>query len=213
MGRRGNSGYIATWFILARNTTLNYPLDALTLFYHFYPEDTPLRRLLLKHSLQVRDKALEILSLPQNATLKCRRDIVESGALLHDVGVGRCHAPSILCEGNEPYLRHGLIGAQMLREYGTSHSLDLECFARICERHTGAGLTMQEIVAQGLPLPRQDFLPETIEEKLVCLADKFFSKSGDMQEKPLERVWHCLDRFGEDSANRLQDLIRFFHLA
>ena len=101
----------------------------------------------------------------------------------------------------------------MLREYGERQHIDLEKYARICERHTGAGLTANEIIAQKLPLPPRDFLPETLEEKLVCLADKFFSKSGDMQEKPLERVWHCLDRFGEDSANRLQDLIRFFHLA
>ena len=188
-------------------------MDTLHIIEHFYPEDTPLLRLLLKHSTQVRDKALEILALPANAGLKLDAETVSCGAMLHDLGVGRCRAPSILCEGNEHYLRHGLIGGQMLREYGERQHIDLEKYARICERHTGAGLTANEIIAQKLPLPPRDFLPETLEEKLVCLADKFFSKSGNMQEKPLERVWHCLDRFGEDSANRLQDLIRFFHLA
>ena len=188
-------------------------MDALAILNYFYPEDTPLRRLLLKHSMQVRDKALEILRLPGNEGLGINRRLVEDGALLHDIGIGHCHAPSILCEGTEHYLRHGLIGAQMLREYGEKHGIDLESHARICERHTGAGLSCREIIAQGLPLPQQDFLPETFEEKLVCLADKFFSKSGDMQEKPLERVRHSLDKFGEQTVLRLQDLIRFFHLA
>jgi uncharacterized protein len=50
----------------------------------------------------------------------------------------------------------------------------MEKFARICERHTGSGLTAEEIVSGGLPLPERDFLPETLEEKIICLADKFF---------------------------------------
>ena len=187
-------------------------MDSLDIIKHFYPEDTPLRRLLLKHSTQVRDKALEILAMPANATLELDRKTVENGAMLHDLGVGRCHAPSILCEGSEHYLRHGLIGAQMLREYGNTHSIDLEIYARICERHTGAGLTAGEITSQNLPLPHQDFLPETPEEKLICLADKFFSKSGNMREKPIGQVWASLDKFGQDVAIRLHNLFAMFHL-
>ena len=187
-------------------------MEPLTIIEHFYPEDTPLRRLLLKHSAQVRDKTLEILALPANAALGLDRETVVHGAMLHDLGVGRCHAPSILCNGTEHYLRHGLVGAQMLREYAAQHHLDLEKYARICERHTGAGLAAAEIAAQQLPLPQQDFLPETPEEKLVCLADKFFSKSGDMLEKPIGRVWTSLDKFGQDTAARLHALFSFFHL-
>ena len=36
-------------------------VDSLAILKHFYPEDTPLRRLLISHSEQVRDKALAIL--------------------------------------------------------------------------------------------------------------------------------------------------------
>ena len=187
-------------------------MDSLVIIEHFYPEDTPLRRLLLKHSTQVRDKALEILAMPANASLELDRETVENGAMLHDLGVGRCHAPSILCEGTEHYLRHGLVGGQMLREYGKQQHIDLEKYARICERHTGAGLTANEIIAQNLPLPHQDFLPETLEEKLICLADKFFSKSGDMREKPTRQVWTSLDKFGQDTATRLHELFALFHL-
>ena len=179
---------------------------------HFYPEDTPLRRLLLRHSEQVRDKALAILANPARPPLELDLQLVSTGAMLHDVGILQCHAPSILCEGTRPYITHGVIGAEMLRAYGQSHSLDMEPFARICERHTGAGSTAEDVRIQGLPLPPRDYLPETPEEKLVCLADKFFSKSGDMQEKPFDRVRRSLEKFGPDTLDRFDALCRLFGL-
>ena len=187
-------------------------VDPLVIIRHFYPEDTPLRRLLLRHSTQVRDKALAILANPSRPQLKLDAELVSAGALLHDLGVLQCHAPSILCVGSQPYIAHGIIGAEMLREYGRTHGIDLEPFARICERHTGTGLTAQEIREQRLPLPEQDFLPETPEEKLICLADKFFSKSGDMQEKPLAAVRRSLEKFGPDTLERLDAFCRLFGL-
>ena len=178
-------------------------MNALEILYHFYPEDTPLRRLLLKHSEQVRDKALEILAC---SGLQLDAQLVADGAMLHDIGICRCHAPSILCVGTENYIAHGVIGAAMLRSYDAA----LEPYARICERHTGSGLSKQEILAQKLPLPPQDFFPETLPEKLICLADKFFSKSGDMREKTLSEVRHSLVKFGPDSVARLEEMIRLF---
>ena len=179
---------------------------------HFYPEDTPLRRLLLRHSIQVRDKALAILANPSRPPLELDPGLVSAGAMLHDIGILQCHAPSILCEGSRPYIAHGVIGAEMLRDYGRSHGINSEPFARICERHTGAGLTAREIRMQGLPLPERDLLPETPEEKLVCLADKFFSKSGDMREKPFDRVRRSLEKFGADTLERFDALCRLFGL-
>ena len=179
---------------------------------HFYPEDTPLRRLLLRHSIQVRDKALAILANPARPPLELDPGLVSAGAMLHDIGILQCHAPAILCEGSRPYIAHGVIGAEMLRDYGRSHGIDPEPFARICERHTGAGLTAREIRLQGLPLPERDFLPETPEERLVCLADKFFSKSGDMREKPFDRVRRSLEKFGADTLERFDALCRLFGL-
>ena len=179
---------------------------------HFYPENTPLRRLLMRHSEQVRDKAFAILANPSRPPLDLDPELVSAGALLHDVGILQCHAPSILCEGTRPYIAHGVIGAEMLRDYGRSHGLDMEPFARICERHTGAGITAEDVRIQGLPLPERDYLPETPEEKLVCLADKFFSKSGDMQEKPFDRVRRSLEKFGPDTLDRFDALCRLFGL-
>ena len=157
----------------------------------------------------MRNKALELAA---NSPEKPDLALVADGAMLHDLGIGRCDAPSIDCNGTEPYLAHGIIGAKMLREYGAAHGLDLEKYARICERHTGSGLTAAEIRKQGLPLPERDYLPETPEEELVCLADKFFSKSGDMNEKPLDKVRRSLAKFGDAPLARFDELCRRFHV-
>ena len=187
-------------------------IDPYVIIDAFYPDDTPLKRLLLAHSRQVCAKALAILDLPANRELALDREVVRIGALLHDVGIGRCHAPGILCTGDLPYLAHGIAGAELLRSYGETHELDLEPFARIAERHTGSGLTAEEITAGALPLPPRDFLPETLEEKLICLADKFYSKSGDMQEKSPERVRKSIAKFGPAPLARFDALCRLFHL-
>ena len=103
----------------------------------YYPQDNALRRLLLKHSRQVAQRALQIAQ--RHPELGADRRFLEEGAMLHDIGVFRCHAPSIYCEGTEPYLRHGLIGGQLLREEGYPDH------ARVCERHTGTGLTIEAV--------------------------------------------------------------------
>ncbi len=177
--------------------------DCLEILYFYYPEDTPLRRLLLRHSAQVRDKALALV--PDG-----EKELVASCCMLHDIGIGECHAPDILCTGTKPYLAHGLAGGAMIREYARRHQLDLECFARVCERHTGTGITEEEIRRKKLPLPEQDWLPETRVEKLVCYADKFFSKSGSMREKSLEHIRAGLAKFGPDTLARFEELHRLF---
>lgn len=174
----------------------------------FYPAG-PLRDLLLKHSTQVRDKALEIA---KNSGLDLDLDLVFAGAMLHDIGIIACDAPGILCTGSEPYIAHGVIGARMLREYAAAHGLDLEAFAAICEHHTGSGITVSEVRAQQLPIPEKDYLPLSLEEKAICLADKFFSKSGEMREKSPEKARASLQKFGSGAVGRFDALCRLFRL-
>lgn len=190
---------------MKKNTDLSTAL-----LLHFYPQDTPLRRMLLRHSRQVCDKAMQIAEYPACSALHLDKELIREGAMLHDIGIFRCHAPGILCEGSEPYIKHGIIGAHLLREYGAAEGVELEPYARICERHTGSGLTRENILTQQLPLPAQDFLPETAEEKLICLADKFFSKSGDMCEKELSHIRRSMEKFGADSLERFDDMCRLF---
>ena len=192
---------------MERSSTVPDPAEIIDFF---YPEDDELRRKLLKHSIQVCRKTLE---LARRTDVPLDLSVLETGAMLHDVGIRRCDAPGICCHGDQPYLRHGLAGAEMLREYGRTHGLDLEPFARICERHTGSGLTADEIAQQRLPLPARDFLPETPEEKLICLADKFFSKSGNMEEKPFEKVRRSMEKFGPGPLARFDALLKFFGFA
>lgn len=172
----------------------------------YYPAGSPLRDIYVTHCRAVADLALRIAA---ERHLDVDLALVEDAAMLHDIGIVRCHAPGIHCHGSEPYLRHGIIGAAMLRAEGAP-----EAWARVAERHTGAGLSAADIIAANLPLPHRDFLPESVEERLICYADKFFSKTpGHLTEpKPLERVRASLAKFGPDQSARFEAMHRDFAL-
>jgi len=155
----------------------------------FYPEANRLRDILITHSTMVMKRAVKICDA--HPELNINREFVVEAAMLHDIGICRCDAPGIECFGTEPYILHGRIGAEMLRAEGFPEH------ARVCERHTGAGITKEDIIAQNLPLPRQDFLPETIEEQVICYADKFYSKTHPEREKSYEQAMKSLAKFGE----------------
>lgn len=165
-------------------------------------EDSALKRILLVHSRAVAQKALRIVDAHPEMALD--RQFVEEAAMLHDIGIIRCDAPGIECFGTEPYIRHGILGAAMLRSEG------LERHARVCERHTGAGLSRQDIVSQNLPLPQQDYLPEALEEQLICYADKFFSKTRLEQEKTIGQAERSLAKFGEEGLRRFRHWKQLF---
>ena len=159
-----------------------------------YYSDNELKHILLTHSRQVANKAIQIVD--SHPELNADRQFVEEAAMLHDIGIIRCNAPGIQCFGTEPYICHGTIGAEMLRAEG------FPLHARVCERHTGAGLSLDEIIAQNLPIPHRDLTPESIEEQIICYADKFFSKTRLTQEKTLEQAIHSLSKFGKEGVER-----------
>lgn len=168
----------------------------------YYADDNLLRHILLTHSRAVADFALRVAD--RHPELHIDRQFVEEAAMLHDIGIFRCDAPGICCHGTEPYICHGRIGALLLREEGYPRH------ARVCERHTGAGLTLDDIVTQQLPLPRQSFLPETIEERLICYADKFFSKTRLDREKTFEQAVGSLMKFGAAGVDRFRQWHQIF---
>lgn len=172
---------------------------------HFYKEDDALRHILLVHSRQVAGKALQIAL--RHPELQLDTDFLETAAMLHDIGIIRCDAPGIQCFGTEPYICHGRIGAEMLRSL---LGQEAESIARVCERHTGAGLTEKDIVSQDLPLPHQDFLPETIAEQVICYADKFYSKSHLEREKTVEQAARSLAKFGSEGVERFRKWAQMF---
>jgi len=168
----------------------------------YYPEDNALRDTLLRHSRAVTERALRIAGA--RAGLSVDRRFVEEAAMLHDIGIFRCDAPSIHCYGTEHYLRHGLIGGMIMRQEGFPRH------ARVCERHTGTGLTRQEIIARELPLPPDDFVPETLEEQLVCYADKFYSKSRLDEEKTVAQAEKSILKFGEEGLLKFRRWVKLF---
>ena len=175
----------------------------------FYPENNSLKKTLISHSESVCRKALEIA---ENSGIALDLQLVQEGAMLHDIGIFKCNAPGIFCNGAAPYISHGIIGGKLLREYGAVHGIDLEKHAGICENHTGSGLSTDDIKRGRLPLPERDFLPVTPEEKLVCLADKFFSKSHPEHEKNIEEIRSSMKKFHPDTLARFDELCRFFHI-
>ena len=158
------------------------------LFDKYYPEDNKLRRLLIKHSRDVADKALRIVDA--HPELHLDRQFVEDGALLHDIGIFMTDAPGIYCHGNRPYIEHGRIGGEILRKEG------YDALARVCERHTGTGLPGYE--------------PETLEEQVICYADKFFSKSHPEHEKTLEEAIRSLWKFGPECTDKMMQWNKMF---
>lgn len=168
----------------------------------YYSAGSRLRYILLKHSAQV---AVLAQKLARRNNLPLTPSVIENAAMLHDIGIVLTDAPSIECHGTEHYLRHGILGAEILRRCGAG-----EMYARVAERHTGSGLTADEIKAENMPLPCKDLLPETVLEKLICYADKFYSKSGDMERKSFDRVRASMARHGDGALRRFDELVELF---
>ena len=154
-----------------------------------------LLKILISHGESVASKALEITRKHPEWNIDLK--FLEEAALLHDIGVVRCNAPGIYCYGTEPYICHGILGADILRAEG------LEEHAKIAERHTGCGLTPTSIKERNLPLPLDKVLyPISLEEQIICFADKFFSKTRLEDEKTLERARKSLEKHGEEGLKR-----------
>ena len=183
-------------------------LDYNQIIEQYYTPGTPLYDTLVIHSQQVANLAVR-LAVRYNdlhpAVEPLDVDFVREAAMLHDIGMCRTDAPGIHCHGTEPYICHGILGAAMLREH------DLPRHALVCEHHTGAGLSLDDIVSQNLPLPHRQMLPVTLEEKVICYADKFFSKTHLGEgARTLERVRQSLAKFGPGTLDRFQELAALF---
>lgn len=206
-------------------------MDYLALLHRYYPEDNALRRMLLHHSRQVCARALQIVE--RHPELGANRHLVEAGAMLHDIGIFLTDAPGIHCHGTAHYMLHGSLGAQLLRNEAEQlkekqlqaeqlkeeklQAVQLqeelhfyEALARICERHTGTGLTRQTIIERGLPDPQQDLLPETIEEQIICYADKFYSKSHLERERTIPQTLQSLEKFGDEGVEKFRHWTELF---
>jgi len=142
-----------------------------------------------RHSEKVADKAIEIAQKIKK--VKVDMNLIEIGALLHDIGRTKTHG-----------FKHALIGGKILKHRGLSVKL-----ARICETHILGGLDKED--AKKLGLPERDYLPSTLEEKIICLADKHMA--GTREVTIQERFNRWFRKYGktkllEKSKNRIEKI-------
>jgi uncharacterized protein (TIGR00295 family) len=120
----------------------------------------------INHCIAVRDLAVRIAE-----KTNANKDLVEAGALLHDIGRCKTHG-----------IKHGVEGAKIARKIGLPESLIF-----IIERHVGAGIPKEEAI--NLDLPEKDYLPITLEEKIVTHADSLIQRGKKQKiEKEVEKA-------------------------
>lgn len=179
-------------------------MDFMAIIERYYTPGSKAHHFLVHHSRLVADKALKVAV--RISDLKPDLQFIEEASMLHDIGIFLTHAPEIGCFGIHPYIVHGFMGRELLEREG------LPRHALVCERHVGAGLTLSEIEENNLPLPKRDMLPLTLEEKIICFADKFYSKHEERltQEKSAAEVRAMLARYGAEQAKRFEEWLELF---
>jgi uncharacterized protein len=179
-------------------------VNVISILQRNFGENREAFEIVLKHSTMVAAKAVSIARSLSDPTINI--DFVEEAALLHDIGICRIHAPRIACHGDAPYICHGILGRQILETEG------LKFHALVCERHIGVGIGIKDIVQQQLPLPKRDMIPVTVEEKIICFADLFYSKKPGRldEEKSIEEVKKALQKHGEHKVAIFENWVREF---
>lgn len=136
---------------------------------------------LIRHCKIVSKLAVRIAKL-------CSADVelVKAGALLHDIGRCKTHG-----------IRHGVEGAKLAKELNLEPRL-----ISIIERHIGAGIPKAE--AKKIGLPPKDYLPTTLEEKIIAHADNLISA---FEKQPVRRAIESERRKGHYlSAEKIAEL-------
>jgi uncharacterized protein (TIGR00295 family) len=146
---------------------------------------------IINHELAVMRKAR---NLAHNITkTEVDVELVKIGALMHDIGRSILHT-----------MAHGPVGGDIIRKLGFKSS---EKLAKVVERHLLAGLTIDE--AKIFELPERNYIPETIEEKLVCFSDKLHSGTRKVTIEKRFQGWitkHGLNDFLKEQINRAKIL-------
>jgi uncharacterized protein len=124
-------------------------------------------RNVINHCEAVAELSVQIAKTCKEIGLDVNLELVEAGALLHDVGRSKTHS-----------VHHAVIGAEIARSAGLP-----EPVISIIKRHVGGGITASE--AKKLGWPKDIYVPQTLEEKIVSYADKLIEGS---QRVPIEKA-------------------------
>ncbi len=183
-----DTGFRKSFFIFQAMKHIDY----FAIIHKYIPPGSALYRVYIPHATLVTAKALSIAKRLQLSA--DRQRFIEEASMLHDIGI--VEVAPYATETNEtrrPYLCHAPLGREILEREGlTRHAL-------VAERHVGLGISREDILEQQLPLPPRDMLAQSIEEKIICWADLFFSKSPHVlwNEKSVADVRKNVARYGE----------------
>jgi uncharacterized protein len=167
----------------------------------YYNSQSLAYKILVNHSSAVAEKALKIAE-----KFNVDKQFIYEAAMLHDIGIFMTNTPKFDCHGKFPYICHGYLGREILEKEGfPRHGL-------VCERHTGVGITKEEIIKNNLPLPQRDMIPLSMEEKIIAFSDKFFSKESDgsVRIRTIDEIIKDLARYGEEKLKIFKEWLKFF---
>ena len=178
-------------------------MDPLKIIQKYYQKDSKSYNILVEHSEAVTKKALEIADrVPQ---LHPNKKFIAEASMLHDIGIFLINEPRIGCFGTERYVCHGVLGRTILeKEHLPKHAL-------VCERHVGMGISLEDVEKNKLPLPKRDMIPLSVEEEIICLADKLSPPKREWMsvgEGSLNEIKKDLSRFGEHKIKKLNELLK-----
>jgi len=140
----------------------------------------------IQHTQAVSALAVEIAKQLQAKNHPINLQLIEVGALLHDLGRSQTHS-----------VNHAIVGAKIAQQEDLSQEI-----VSIIKRHVGAGITDEE--AQWLGWPKDNYVPQTLEEKIVCYADKCI---GSNKRIPIEDTINQLESENmPEAAERVRKL-------
>lgn len=182
-------------------TVFMNPVDIID---EYYKTDSKAHDIMIRHGEDVAGKALDIARKVRH--LEPDLDFIHEAAMLHDIAVFLTDTPKLECFGKYPYICHGYLGRELLE------SLNIPKHALVCERHVGVGITAEDVKSHKLPLPERDMIPITLEEQIICYADKFFSKTVRRKEpeKSIEEVLRSIGSYGYDKVAIFQSWLKLF---
>ncbi len=147
-------------------------------------------RIVIRHCIAVAKLAVETANRLQAKGIRVNSELVEVGALLHDLGRSKSNT-----------VDHAVIGAQIAQDLGLP-----EAIIRIIQRHVGGGITVLEAEAFGWP--KGTYFPESLEEKIVSYADKLTDKGGQVPiTVEVERLQNVGKAEAAERVRRLYDEI------
>lgn len=138
---------------------------------------------IIQHSKVVYQRSKDITKYHENVDL----ELIKCGCMLHDVG--RTITNDI---------RHAYLGADLLRKLNIDEKICL-----ITQKHIGAGIPPNE--AKLLKLPNLDYMPNTLEEKIVAHADNLVHGTKKVDLEFVIEKWNNKN-MNQESIERLKKL-------